>query len=93
MGFNLGNATKYIWRADLKHGDGGLEDLRKAEFYIKDEIAKRERELAERQSRMPASTSGPYAANADFSLSYETTSVPVVTGKDVLSKVSGAHVG
>jgi hypothetical protein len=40
MGFNLGNAVKYIWRADLK-GDA-LSDLRKAAFYIADEIAKRE---------------------------------------------------
>lgn len=41
MGFNLGNATKYIWRADLKHDDGGLEDLEKAVWYLQDEIAKR----------------------------------------------------
>ena len=40
MGFNLGNAVKYIWRADLK--GNALEDLRKAQFYIADEIAKRE---------------------------------------------------
>lgn len=40
MGFNLGNAVKYIWRADMK-GDA-LSDLRKAAFYIADEIAKRE---------------------------------------------------
>jgi hypothetical protein len=36
MGFNLGNAFKYIWRADLK-GDS-IEDLEKAIFYLKDEI-------------------------------------------------------
>ena len=36
MNFNLGNATKYIWRAGLK-GDG-VEDLMKAIFYINDEI-------------------------------------------------------
>ena len=40
MGFNLGNAVKYIWRADLK-GDA-IEDLRKAIWYLNDEIAKRE---------------------------------------------------
>lgn len=39
MGFNLGNAMKYIWRADLK-GDA-VEDLRKACWYIAREIAKR----------------------------------------------------
>lgn len=38
MGFNLGNATKYIWRAGLK-GEA-VEDLRKAAFYIADEIAR-----------------------------------------------------
>lgn len=38
MGFNLGNAMKYIWRADLKNG---VEDLEKAIWYIKDEIEKR----------------------------------------------------
>lgn len=41
MGFNLGNAVKYIWRADLKND--ALEDLKKAAWYIADEIAKRER--------------------------------------------------
>lgn len=40
MGFNLGNAVKYIWRADLK-GDA-VEDLRKAVFYLQDEIRRRE---------------------------------------------------
>lgn len=39
MGFNLGNALKYIWRCDLKQDD--IEDLRKAAWYIEREIAKR----------------------------------------------------
>jgi hypothetical protein len=39
MGFNLGNAMKYIWRADLK--SDAMEDLRKAEWYIRREIEKR----------------------------------------------------
>lgn len=41
MGFLIGNAVKYIWRADLKNG---VEDLQKAIWYIQREIAKRERE-------------------------------------------------
>lgn len=41
MGFNLGNCLKYIWRADLKHDDGGAEDLNKARWYIEREIEKR----------------------------------------------------
>lgn len=40
MGFNLGNATKYIWRCDLK--EKSVEDLKKAIFYIEREIALRE---------------------------------------------------
>lgn len=39
MGFNLGNAIKYIWRADLK-GDA-VEDLRKAAWYLQREIQRR----------------------------------------------------
>lgn len=41
MGFNLGNALKYIWRCDLKKD--AIEDLRKARWYIEREIAKRTR--------------------------------------------------
>ena len=39
MTFNIGNAIKYLWRCDHKNG---LEDLRKAAWYIQDEIARRE---------------------------------------------------
>lgn len=42
MGFNLGNAIKYIWRSDLKND--AIEDLKKAEWYIRREIQKRERQ-------------------------------------------------
>jgi len=38
MGFNLGNAIKYIWRAFLK--DDPIENLRKAVWYINREIAR-----------------------------------------------------
>ena len=40
MNFNLGNATKYIWRSGLKND--AIEDLKKAREYLDDEIAKRE---------------------------------------------------
>ena len=39
MGFCLGNAVKYIWRADLK--GNAIEDLQKAAFYINREIERR----------------------------------------------------
>ena len=37
--FTVGNAIKYLWRADLKNG---VEDLKKAAWYINREIEKRE---------------------------------------------------
>lgn len=36
--FNVGNAFKYLWRAGLKNQDTQIEDLKKAIFYIQDEI-------------------------------------------------------
>lgn len=39
MGFNLGSALKYVWRADLK-GDA-IQDLEKARWYIDRELALR----------------------------------------------------
>ena len=39
MNFCLGNAVKYIWRADDKGKD--LEDLKKARWYIDQEIKRR----------------------------------------------------
>ncbi len=41
MTFLLGNAMKYIWRADRKAD--GLQDLKKARWYLDREIANRER--------------------------------------------------
>lgn len=41
MGFNIGNAVKYLWRADEKGSP--IEDLRKAIWYINREIEKREK--------------------------------------------------
>ena len=38
MNFCLGNAIKYIWRADLKNS---LEDLKKAKWYLEREIERR----------------------------------------------------
>jgi len=44
MGFNLGNAMKYIWRADEKND--AIEDLQKARWYIERELALRARRAA-----------------------------------------------
>tara|TARA_R110002110_G_scaffold2750_5_gene13187 strand:+ start:835 stop:1065 length:231 start_codon:yes stop_codon:yes gene_type:complete len=43
MGFNLGNAMKYIWRADEK--GKAIQDLEKAKWYIENEIALRKKKL------------------------------------------------
>lgn len=50
MGFCLGNAIKYIWRADLKND--AIEDLKKARWYIEREIKRREK-LAAAQYQPP----------------------------------------
>lgn len=42
MGFNLGNAMKYIWRADLK--SDAIEDLEKAKWYLTREIERRNKD-------------------------------------------------
>lgn len=36
--FNVGSVLKYIWREGLKEGESSLDDLRKAAFYLNDEI-------------------------------------------------------
>lgn len=41
LNFNIGNAIKYLWRCELKGNT--LEDLKKAVWYIQDEISKREK--------------------------------------------------
>jgi hypothetical protein len=39
LGFCVGNAIKYLWRAD--HKGNAIEDLAKAKWYIEREIVKR----------------------------------------------------
>jgi hypothetical protein len=39
LGFCIGNAIKYLWRADLK--GHAVEDLEKAAWYVNREIARR----------------------------------------------------
>ena len=41
--FNVGNAIKYLWRAGLKDDTRTIEDLRKATWYINDEINRLQR--------------------------------------------------
>lgn len=41
MGFCVGNAIKYLWRAGLKSASA-IDDLKKARWYVEREIARRE---------------------------------------------------
>ncbi|UPJ43909.1 DUF3310 domain-containing protein [Bradyrhizobium sp. 40] len=45
MGFNLGNAVKYIWRAGLK-SEAPVTDLKKAVWYLQREIGRIEKGAA-----------------------------------------------
>lgn len=40
LSFNIGNAIKYLWRHEDKNG---IEDLRKAVWYIEREIRRKEK--------------------------------------------------
>lgn len=44
MNFNLGNVVKYLWRAGLKDQAPTLQDLKKAAWYLNDEIKRIEGE-------------------------------------------------
>lgn len=44
MGFCLGNAMKYLWRAD--HKSNAITDLEKARWYIEREIDRRKSEAS-----------------------------------------------
>lgn len=43
MGFNVGNAVKYLWRAGLKDDTPTIQDLKKAAWYVQREIERLEK--------------------------------------------------
>jgi hypothetical protein len=49
MNFNIGNVIKYCWRAGDKNG---IEDLKKAQWYLNREIARLEKTKPERLERI-----------------------------------------
>lgn len=49
MSFNVGNAMKYLWRADEK--GNALEDLRKAAWYVNREIERRVLAAQQKETR------------------------------------------
>lgn len=64
LSFCLGNAIKYIWRADLKGNH--IEDLKKAKWYINREIERMEKKSHESVPvRKPVPTPvGPFLPTA-----------------------------
>ena len=44
LGYNRGNAVKYLVRAGVKNPDTEMEDLKKAQWYVNREIARLEGE-------------------------------------------------
>ena len=60
--FNVGNAIKYLWRAD--HKDNALEDLAKAAQYIQFEIDRRKYEAARNEPPL-FDEPGPYVGKAE----------------------------
>lgn len=60
FGFCLGNAIKYIWRADHK---GGCEDLAKAIWYLEREIARRRGEAAAAACEMQEVAAGVWSCD------------------------------
>lgn len=59
MSFCLGNAVKYVWRADLKND--AIEDLKKAVWYIEREIDRRKRLTAAQYQPPKEPSVGEYA--------------------------------
>lgn len=82
MNFNLGNVVKYLWRAGLKN-EATLEDLRKAAWYLNDEI---QRLSVETSDRSPVPTDDPYAESrvADTFLHCESRPETLPTTAEVL---------
>ena len=56
--FNVGSAIKYCWRQGLKEGEPSVKDLKKAVWYLKDEIARLEKEEAAGRSSYTMYPSG-----------------------------------
>ena len=54
MGFCLGNAVKYLWRAGMKDSAPPVEDLKKAIWYIQEEIKLREASTVDALDRLSA---------------------------------------
>ena len=82
MGFNLGNAVKYVWRCDLKLD--AIEDLKKAVWYIEREIAKREA-AAKEAAKAAHPSSGSYSTTLHFKAVPESFDFDLFSGSTINS--------
>lgn len=64
MGFNVGNAVKYLWRAGLKSADP-IEDLKKAVWYAQREIRRLECRDPELPLKEPVRRSSVHCPDCD----------------------------
>lgn len=60
MGFNIGNAMKYLWRAGLKADNSAIQDLKKAIWYLEDEIERLDGGKKEFRERLKAASAPFY---------------------------------
>lgn len=51
--FNVGNVIKYLWRQGLKDHAPALQDLKKAAWYLNDEIQRVEKEKIKEHGGRP----------------------------------------
>lgn len=78
MNFNLGNVCKYVLRAGHKHEDGiddndkCIEDLKKAQWYLTDEIKRLEKNKKDVFDKsININTTGRLVYNNDSKLNYD----------------------
>lgn len=72
--YNIGNAIKYLWRAGIKNEDKHIEDLKKAVFYINDEIKRLEEINGKTSQGNESILSSVYSSSAsDGTRRYPTT--------------------
>lgn len=57
MTFNAGNAVKYLWRNGLKDGAPSIQELEKAEWYVRREIGRLKAEALKNQHAFEIDTS------------------------------------
>lgn len=77
--FNLGNVIKYVWRAGLKDDNKATQDLKKALFYLQDEINRIE---DRKEEEVPVGESKDYKAGDIYYISGKPVGIIICTLSD-----------